>query len=53
MQKKPLILIICGAVAILAVVLLVIYLASGGSTDITDMASNNKQEQAETPELVL
>lgn len=34
MQKKQLILIGCGAVVILAIILLVIYLAGGGSTDI-------------------
>ncbi len=44
MQKKPLILIICGAVVILAIILLVVYLAKGGSTDIKDIASSNKQE---------
>ena len=53
MQKKPLILIICGAIAILAVVLLVIYLVSGGSTDINEIASGKNEKELEEPVLKL
>lgn len=45
MQKKPLVLIICGAVVIIAIVLLIVYLAKGGSTDIRDIAPNNESEE--------
>ena len=41
MQKKPLVLIICGIVVALAIILLIIYLAKGGSTDIKDITSDD------------
>ena len=53
MQKKPLVLIICGAVVIVAIVLLVIYLARGGSTDIDEIGANEKNEKKGNIELVL
>ena len=53
MQKKPLILIICGAIVVLAIVLLIIYLAKGGSTDIKDIKNNKTEEVAGKIELSL
>lgn len=54
MQKKPLILIICGAIAILAVILLVVYLARGGSTDLKDITSKKEDEtKVAVPEIIL
>ena len=54
MQKKPLILIICGAIAILAVILLIVYIARGGSTDIKDITSKKEDEtKVAVPEIIL
>lgn len=52
MQKK--LLIICGAIVALAIILLIVYLARGGSTSIKDITSSNKKvEEVDAPELVL
>ena len=53
MQKKPLVLIICVAVVLLAIILLIVYLAKGGSTDIDAIAPNKKQENVDEPKLEL
>lgn len=53
MQKKSLVLIVCGAVVIIAIVLLVVYLAKGGSTDINDIAGKQNVQEADAPVLTL
>ena len=53
MQKKPVVLIVCGAIVALAIILLIIYLAKGGSTDIKDIAPNKKAENVDEPKLEL
>ena len=53
MQKKPIVLIICGALAVLAIVLLVVYLVSGGSTDIKNNKSDEGTDEAGIPQLTL
>lgn len=53
MQKKPMILIICGAVVIIAIILLVVYLAKGGSTDIKDIAQGKTEKVEEAPVVTL
>lgn len=53
MQKKNLILIVCGAVVVLAILLLIIYLAKGGSTDIKDIAGGKNVQELEKPTLEL
>lgn len=53
MQKKPMILIICGAVVILAIILLIVYLAKGGSTDIADINPGKNTQQLEAPVVTL
>ena len=49
MLKKPLILIVCGAVVVFAIILLVVYLAKGGSTDIKDIAAGKNVQELESP----
>ncbi|MBR1540832.1 MAG: SUMF1/EgtB/PvdO family nonheme iron enzyme [Clostridia bacterium] len=53
MQKKPLILIVCGAVVVFAIILLVVYLAKGGSTDIKDIAAGKNVQELESPTIEL
>ena len=52
MQKKPLVLIVCGAIVVFAIILLIIYLAKGGSTDIKDLTAK-KPENLDEPKIVL
>ena len=53
MQKKPLVLIICGIVVALAIILLIIYLAKGGSTDIKDITGKKEVKEEGGPTLSL
>ena len=54
MQKKPIVLIICGVIVAIAIILLIVYLAKGGSTSIKDITSSNKNvEETDVPKLVL
>lgn len=45
MQKKSLVLIICGVVVIIAIALLVVYMAKGGSTDRSIIRANTSSVQ--------
>ena len=53
MQKKPIILIICGVVVAIAIILLIVYLAKGGSTNINDITKGKEEQVAEVPVIEL
>ncbi|MBR2290147.1 MAG: SUMF1/EgtB/PvdO family nonheme iron enzyme [Clostridia bacterium] len=53
MQRKHLILIICGAVVALAILMLIIYLAKGGSTDLKTGTGTTNVQEMEAPVLNL
>ena len=54
MQKKPVVLIICGVIVAIAIILLIVYLAKGGSTSIKDITTSNKGiEKIDVPKLIL
>jgi len=53
MQKKHMILIGCGAVVVFSIILLIVYLATGGSTDIKDVSGGKKVKETEKPTIAL